>query len=82
VELASVSARSWWGLAYLIVFVAYVNPLIAVLLGSLLANEPLTARIMISALVIVSSVAIINTARSPSPKAQPEKPLTTPAGDD
>jgi drug/metabolite transporter (DMT)-like permease len=40
---------------------AYVNPLIAILLGSLLADETLTLRIVISALVIVSSVALINT---------------------
>jgi drug/metabolite transporter (DMT)-like permease len=86
VNLASISTRSWLGLAYLIVFgalvgfaaytwllrvaptplvstYAYVNPLIAILLGSLLADEVLTLRIVLSALVIVSSVALINTAK-------------------
>jgi len=49
---------------------AYVNPLIAVLLGNLLAQEPLTARILVSTLIIVGSVALINTSRkaaSPQP---------------
>ena len=85
-DLAAISARSLWGLAYLVVFgslvgfasytwllrvaptplvstYAYVNPLIAVFIGNLLAQEPLTPRILISALVIVSSVALINTSR-------------------
>lgn len=43
---------------------AYVNPLIAILVGNLLAQEPLTPRIVLSALVIVSSVVLINTARA------------------
>jgi len=46
---------------------AYVNPLIAIFLGSLLGQEPLTARVLISALIIVSSVALINTARAKAP---------------
>jgi drug/metabolite transporter (DMT)-like permease len=49
---------------------AYVNPLIAILLGSLLADETLTLRIVISALVIVSSVALINTSGVSIPRAQ------------
>lgn len=43
---------------------AYVNPLIAILVGNLLAQEPLTPRIVLSALVIVGSVILINTVRS------------------
>jgi drug/metabolite transporter (DMT)-like permease len=43
---------------------AYVNPLIAILVGNLLAQEPITPRIVLSALVIVGSVILINTARS------------------
>jgi drug/metabolite transporter (DMT)-like permease len=43
---------------------AYVNPLIAILVGNLLAQEPLTPRIVLSALVIVGSVILINSARS------------------
>jgi drug/metabolite transporter (DMT)-like permease len=48
---------------------AYVNPLIAIFIGNLLAGEPLTARILTSALVIVSAVALINTSRALKPKA-------------
>jgi drug/metabolite transporter (DMT)-like permease len=42
---------------------AYVNPLVAILLGSLFRSEPLTVRIGIAAAVIVSSVVLINNAR-------------------
>lgn len=42
---------------------AYVNPLVAILLGSLLANEPLTPRIIIAAAVIIGSVVLINTSK-------------------
>ncbi len=48
---------------------AYVNPLIAILVGNLLAQEPLTPRILISALVIVGSVILINSARSHNAKS-------------
>lgn len=85
-DLTAITARSWWGLVYLIIFgaligfaaytwllrnaptplvstYAYVNPLIAILLGSFFASEPLTARLVVAAIVVVSSVALINTAR-------------------
>jgi drug/metabolite transporter (DMT)-like permease len=42
---------------------AYVNPLVAILLGSLLANESLTPRIFIAAVVIIGSVVLINTSK-------------------
>jgi drug/metabolite transporter (DMT)-like permease len=38
---------------------AYVNPVVAVLLGAALASEELTARMLIAAVVIVSGVALI-----------------------
>jgi drug/metabolite transporter (DMT)-like permease len=45
---------------------AYVNPLVAVFLGAWLANETLNARILIAALIIISSVVLINqTKRKP-----------------
>ena len=53
---------------------AYVNPLIAILLGSLLAGELLTARILAAAFVIVGSVVVINLAPRlirPAPSAAP-----------
>lgn len=40
---------------------AYVNPVVAVLLGWLFAREPLTARMLIAAAVIVGSVVLITT---------------------
>ena len=40
---------------------AYVNPVVAVLLGWLLAGEPLTLRMLIAAAVIVASVVLITT---------------------
>lgn len=39
---------------------AYVNPLVAILLGNWLAQEPLTAQILIAAVVIIGSVIMIN----------------------
>jgi drug/metabolite transporter (DMT)-like permease len=52
---------------------AYVNPLVAILLGSLFAHETLTVHILISALIIVGSVVLISLAprfkRQSSPSA-------------
>jgi len=42
---------------------AYVNPLVAILLGSLLAGELLNARILSAAFVIVGSVVVVNLAQ-------------------
>jgi drug/metabolite transporter (DMT)-like permease len=43
---------------------AYVNPVVAVFLGWLLADEPLTPRVLIAAAVIVAGVAVITTERT------------------
>lgn len=51
---------------------AYVNPLVAVLLGWALAGEALTARTAIAALVIISGVALI-TASTSGGKEEPER---------
>ena len=48
---------------------AYINPLIAILLGYFLAEESLNIRILSAALIIISSVALINTAHIKTPKA-------------
>lgn len=54
---------------------AYVNPLVAVFLGWALAGEPLTARMLLAAAVIVGGVALITLARprrrmaAPHPRA-------------
>jgi drug/metabolite transporter (DMT)-like permease len=45
---------------------AYINPLIAVLLGSLVVREPLSLDILIATAVITGSVALITLARSRS----------------
>jgi drug/metabolite transporter (DMT)-like permease len=55
---------------------AYVNPLVAILLGSLFAQETLTVHILISALVIIGSVVLI----SASPRLKAAAP--PPAADD
>jgi drug/metabolite transporter (DMT)-like permease len=44
---------------------AYVNPIVAVLLGWTFAGEPLTARMIVAAVVIVSGVALITLAPRP-----------------
>ena len=42
---------------------AYVNPMVAIFLGNLLAAEPLTPRVLVAALVILGSVALITIAQ-------------------
>ena len=86
-NIAEVSARSAYGLAYLITVgsligfgsyiwllqnapislvatYAYVNPIVAVLLGNWLGNEPLEPHIWIATAIIIGSVIFINTSRS------------------
>jgi drug/metabolite transporter (DMT)-like permease len=60
---------------------AYVNPLVAIFIGNLLANEPLTPRILLAAAVIISSVVVINTSRAAAPKAKAAAPAPC-SGDD
>lgn len=50
---------------------AYVNPVVAVLLGNLLADEPLNGRILVAAAIIIGSVVIINSARQSRVRAEP-----------
>jgi len=57
---------------------AYVNPLVAILVGAWLGNETITARIILSALVIIGSVVVINLSKQT--RTQPEKePVRSPA---
>ena len=63
---------------------AYVNPLVAILLGNLLAQEPLSARVLIATAVILGAVAII-TLNQPSRKQREQNldEVTAPScGDD
>ena len=43
---------------------AYVNPVVAVILGTVVLGEPLDARTVVAGVVIVGAVALIVTARS------------------
>jgi drug/metabolite transporter (DMT)-like permease len=54
---------------------AYVNPLVAVVLGSLIADERLTATMIVGGLVIVAAVAVIVTASGGPPRAGDEPPI-------
>jgi drug/metabolite transporter (DMT)-like permease len=61
---------------------AYVNPVVAVLLGNLLADEPLNGRILLAAAIIIGSVILINSARQAKSKAETEPLQTVPDGND
>jgi drug/metabolite transporter (DMT)-like permease len=61
---------------------AYVNPLIAIFVGNLIAQEPLNSRILFASAIIIGAVALINLARH-SPKAvQADLPVVVSSGDD
>lgn len=61
---------------------AYVNPVVAVLLGSLFANEPLNGRILIAAAIIIGSVVLINSSRHVPVKVKTEPLQAVADGDD
>jgi drug/metabolite transporter (DMT)-like permease len=44
---------------------AYVNPLVAVLLGFLIASEELSLRILAASIIIIGSVVFINSGNKP-----------------
>ena len=50
---------------------AYVNPIVAVLLGAAFAGETLSARTLIAAGLIIGSVALVITAQQLKPKTAP-----------
>lgn len=51
---------------------AYVNPVVAILLGATLAGEPVSARVVFSAAMIIAAVALITLGRSrPTPAPRP-----------
>jgi drug/metabolite transporter (DMT)-like permease len=50
---------------------AYVNPIVAVLLGTFFASEPVTARMLVAAVLIIGSVALIITAQQLRARAEP-----------
>ncbi|MFT3893869.1 MAG: EamA family transporter [Anaerolineales bacterium] len=57
---------------------AYVNPVVAVFLGWLLANEELNARIAVASAIIIGAVIMINYARQVAVKKEKEKMLAVP----
>ncbi len=59
---------------------AYVNPIVAVFLGWAFAGEPLTARTLVAAAVIVAGVAVITARRPQAAAAQPESAPKAPLG--
>jgi drug/metabolite transporter (DMT)-like permease len=104
-DLSSISARSLWGLAYLIVFgswigftaytwllraaptplvstYAYVNPIVAILLGHLIAGESLTPRILMATAIIIASVGLTTMNHPASQKSGIGRPKSTTLLDD
>jgi drug/metabolite transporter (DMT)-like permease len=53
---------------------AYVNPVVAVLIGYFAAGEPLGTRTIVGALCVLASVILITTTRAPHPGASPLRP--------
>jgi drug/metabolite transporter (DMT)-like permease len=53
---------------------AYVNPIVAVVLGWLILAEPVTLRTLVAGLVILVGVALIVSARSPKEDAEEGQP--------
>jgi drug/metabolite transporter (DMT)-like permease len=50
---------------------AYVNPIVAVLLGTLFAGETVTVRMLVAASLIIGSVALIITAQQLRARVEP-----------
>lgn len=59
---------------------AYVNPIVAVFLGNLIAQEALTSRTIVAAVIIVGSVVFVNSARPPKVRDEAE-PVPAEVGD-
>jgi drug/metabolite transporter (DMT)-like permease len=53
---------------------AYINPVVAVVLGSIIAGEPFTPRIAIASIVIVAAVVMITVKAKPAPAQPAERP--------
>lgn len=49
---------------------AYINPMVAVLLGALILNEPITLKTIISILIILGGVFLVQTSNSSSKRAK------------
>lgn len=53
---------------------AYVNPLVAVTLGALLAGEPLSSRVLVAGAAVVVSVVLVTRQRVTAPAPPPDPP--------
>ncbi len=66
-----------------VVTYAYMNPLVAVILGSLVAQEALTPRISITTLLILSAVVLIHARQTEKKPAEEARAvIQEPAGED
>jgi drug/metabolite transporter (DMT)-like permease len=61
---------------------AYVNPIVAVLLGATFAGEKLEARTAVAAALIIGSVALVITAQGILPRCAPPAPVAIPEADE
>ena len=61
---------------------AYVNPLVAIMLGSLLAGEELTTRVLLAAVFILGSVVLITLKQPATLKSAPTQNTPPAAGND
>jgi drug/metabolite transporter (DMT)-like permease len=67
----------------LVVTYAYVNPLVAVFLGSLLAGELLSPKVLLATPLILLSIGLIHWKQSkPKPAQTISLPIHMPAGED
>jgi len=97
---ASISSKSWMGLAYLIIFGSiiaftaytwllqrcppalvathtYANPVVAVLLGWLLASEQLTTRVAVASVAILGAIVLIRRGEKTAVPTIPEATALT-----
>lgn len=61
---------------------AYVNPLVAILVGNLLAGEEISPRVILAAITILGSVAVITYTQQRSARADAASAAVSPSGDD
>jgi drug/metabolite transporter (DMT)-like permease len=61
---------------------AYVNPIVAVILGALFAGETLTPRAVLAAALIIGSVALVITVQQARPKSMPDQLACLPEPDE
>jgi drug/metabolite transporter (DMT)-like permease len=61
---------------------AYVNPLVAIVLGSVLAQEQITVNVILSAAIIIGAVVLINSSRFRRIARQPSPIVSSALGED